>query len=254
MHVSDGGRDLCVEPDLYAEPLAYPGTPARADGLLVDGRFTEVEPAELEPALRRFRVAGLGERRPVIAVGSNASPGQLWRKLRGKAGGRLVLPITLVEVVGVVAGVSAHVSRPGYLPATPVVAPGRRSTFPAIWLDAQQLPVMDATEPNYDRVPLPTAACEPVAAEVGAAVTCPFEVYATRHGHLVDPSGSPLPVRPQPQLLSGLLAESPALRELAGPAPGVFVAVMRADPAARSRARQIFHDERRVRRGAVYRA
>ena len=49
-----------------------------------------------------------------------------------------------------------HVSRPGYLPATPVPDDAAVSDLWLVWLDAVALAAVDATEPNYERIPLPT--------------------------------------------------------------------------------------------------
>ncbi len=51
-------------------------------------------------------------RTPVLAVGSNASPAQVRRKM-ANAGLATQVPITAVRVRGLTVGVSAHVSRPG---------------------------------------------------------------------------------------------------------------------------------------------
>jgi hypothetical protein len=89
----------------------------------------------------------------VIAVGSNGSPAQLHRKLAGRTG--VLVPMTYVAVGGLVPGVSAHVSRPGYVPATPVLLPGATGRLVLLWLDDAQLAAVDATEPNYHRTALP---------------------------------------------------------------------------------------------------
>ncbi|WP_165368261.1 hypothetical protein, partial [Phytoactinopolyspora endophytica] len=212
--------DLGAEPDLYTEPLAYPGKAARAPGVLIGDRYRELRAADVRPSLRRLGVAGLDERCPVIAVGSNASPAQLWRKLAGVSG-HLVVPITLVTVDDLAAGVSAHVSRAGYLPATPVAAPGERPTLAVVWLDAHQLPVMDSTEPNYDRSPLPVDRF-PQLLEAETLAGRPCEIYVSRHGCLAETTGGPMRTRPQPEVIRTVLAESPALRELAGVTPEAF--------------------------------
>lgn len=213
-------------------PLDYPGIPLNRTGVLTD---TEFLAGDLD-------FAALTERTPVAAVGSNAAADTLRRKLRQTA---MVVPIQLVTARDLTAGVSAHVSRPGYVPATPVPAPGRTARLVVTWLDPDQLAALDATEPNYRRVRLPAGR---LVAESGEPV--PGWMYASRHGWLVDPAGDPRPLVAQPLVLRTLLVESPALRELAGKTPAAFVETMRrAD--ARERARELFVRENRV-RGATW--
>jgi hypothetical protein len=122
----------------------------------------------LDRYLRSVGGPPAASRTPVLAVGSNASPAQLQRKLSNVDRPTLV-PITAVSVHGLVVGVSAHVSRPGYLPATPVPSADARSDLWILWLDEAELAAVDATEPNYDRVRLPDRC--PVRLTTGGPVT-----------------------------------------------------------------------------------
>lgn len=85
------------------------------------------------------------ERAPLLAVGSNASPGQLRHKM---AESGIISPIPMVKarVSGVGVGVSAHVSRMGYVSASPFHAPDAVRELFVIWLDAEQLAIIDASE------------------------------------------------------------------------------------------------------------
>ncbi|MRT45033.1 hypothetical protein FGX00_04205, partial [Xylella fastidiosa subsp. multiplex] len=90
------------------------------------------------------------DRVPVLAVGSNACPGQLRHKMR-QSGIASPVPMVRARVTGLDVGVSAHVSRLGYVSASPVESPGAVRELFITWLDAEQLAVIDASE----GVPLP---------------------------------------------------------------------------------------------------
>jgi len=164
----------------------------------------------------------LARRTPVLSVGSNASPAQIRRKM-ANAGLRAVVPITRVQVHGLVVGVSAHVSKPGYVPATPVADPAAVSDMWVLWLDPAALRAMDGTEPNYERIRLSSR--YPVRlrpAPLGLAVRgC--SVYVSRHGHLIDQAGKARTLTDQATLIAGLLADMPALMALAGTTPGEWI-------------------------------
>lgn len=172
---------------------------------------------------------------PVLAVGSNASPAQLRRKL-ANAGRPARIPITAVSVRGLAVGVSAHVSRPGYLPATPVPSPGTESDLWVLWLDQVALAAIDVTEPNYDRILLPDR--YPVRLTTGQPVTGCW-VYRSRPGYLLNQAGEPRRLTDQPTLISALLAEVPALPPLAGTSPQEWIERTR-DAAVRDAVRDVF--------------
>jgi hypothetical protein len=179
---------------------------------------------------------------PVLAVGSNASPAQLRRKL-AHAGLPTLVPITAVRVSGLAVGVSAHVSRPGYLPATPVPDDGAVSDLWLVWLDAAALAAVDATEPNYERIPLPTR--YPVRLTTGQPIM-PCWVYLSRHGYLINEAGEPRRLTDQATLISALLAGIPALRTLGGTSPQEWIERTH-DPVARDAIREAFRSAGLVR-------
>jgi hypothetical protein len=179
---------------------------------------------------------------PVLAVGSNASPAQLRRKL-ANAGLPTLVPITAVRVSGLAAGVSAHVSRPGYLPATPVPVDGAVSDLWVVWLDAAALAAVDATEPNYERIQLPTR--YPVRLTTGQPVMQSW-VYLSRHGYLINEAGEPRRLTDQATLISALLAGIPALRTLGGTSPQEWIERTH-DPVARDAIREAFRSAGLVR-------
>ncbi|GAA1483015.1 hypothetical protein GCM10009624_34550 [Gordonia sinesedis] len=134
----------------------------------------------------------------VVAVGSNASPEVLCRKLAGlptrsdpvnhDQAARRDVEARLVRVVvdGIGIGYSAHVAHRGYIPAAPFADPGGTVTTVGAWLDETEIAALDATEPNYDRI-----------------ATGSFSLYSSRHGVLAE-HGSPLPFGSQDRVLTWL--------------------------------------------------
>ncbi|WP_440100233.1 hypothetical protein [Streptosporangium sp. H16] len=247
---ADPSRLLAHDP--ISEPLTYPGRLPSGAGLLADGRFLPMSEDAGALGDRRVRsgsrvvrladhLASLGAgpmeaRHPVVAVGSNAAPGQLHRKFTA-AGIRPVVPLTPATVHGVAPGVSAHVSRNAYLPAAPVRVAGASLLF-VVWVDDAQLAALDATEPNYLRLPLPPSSF-PVRLSSGETLpSC--HIYAGGHGCLVDEEGEPLRLAPQPELIGHLLARSAKLRLLFGRTPEEFVTRARRDDGTREAAHALF--------------
>jgi hypothetical protein len=252
----DGGRRLAalgLADDPIGRPLTYPGRLPPESGLLVDGCFLAVreDPGRspggwrmaardgvLDEILRARRRPLIAERRPVLAVGSNGSPAQVRRKLVGRAVDGTV-PMTYATVSGIAAGVSAHVSAPGYVPATPLPAPGRTGRFIVVWLDEEQLAAIDATEPNYRRTGLPEGAA------VSISEGC--QLYAGSRGCLVARDGVPLPLTGQAALLRTLLADLPELARLVGAdTPEGFVAATRRSAELRDWVRELWRRTGRV--------
>ncbi len=228
-HADAGGRD---------------GGHADADGSDADGG-PGLREVSLGQYLRDAGGSPAASRTPVLAVGSNASPAQLRRKL-AHAGLATLLPITAVSVAGLAVGVSAHVSRPGYLPATPVPDESATSDLWVVWLDLPALAAIDATEPNYERIRLP--ARYPVRLTTGQPVTSGW-IYRSRHGYLVNQNGEPRRLTDQATLISALLAGIPALRPLAGTSPQEWIERTR-DAAVRDAIRDVFRSTGLVRRTA----
>ncbi|MGH8920996.1 MAG: hypothetical protein ACRD0H_22135, partial [Actinomycetes bacterium] len=146
------GSDL--DCDLAADPLGYPGPPVPWSCWCADGHVErvgaspEAQPgsaaADFDARLRRAGAAPLSARHLVVAVGSNACAGVMARKL-----GPAPIPFGIVQVRGVRAGYSAHVSVRGYVPAAPFADPDADTRAVAAWLDDAQLAALDRTEPNY---------------------------------------------------------------------------------------------------------
>jgi hypothetical protein len=229
-----------VGPPPRDEPLTYPGVAPDASGLVTADGFRRPAGApwpapSVDDALRARGAARLAERTPVLAVGSNASPAQLLAKFRGTAASPVV-PLTWASATGVRVGVAAFVSRWGYVPAAPVFERGATSRLAVIWLDDDQLAVVDTTEGGYERRVMHAGdgrGCT-VRLESGELVgEC--GIYVSRTGVLADAAdGAPLALLSQRALVLRLLAAAdPALAELTGGTAEGFVATAR-DPDTRS--------------------
>ncbi|MFJ4788524.1 hypothetical protein [Streptomyces sp. NPDC088794] len=226
-------------------PLLYPGAWPTKSGVLDGDRFLPIEDDRFFPLHRLVDE----NRAPVLAVGSNACPGQLRHKMAAYG---ITSPIPMVQtlVTGLDVGVSAHVSRMGYVSASPVEAPGTVRELFVIWLDGEQLSVIDASEGvplidgNYRRawLPSPTVRIEqPDGTELAGAYA-----YVNRRGVLHDGTGAPRPHPGQRELLTELLVGSARLRELFGVTPEEFCERARADRRLCERGTRLFAREKRV--------
>ena len=201
-------------------PLVYPGAWPEESGLLDGDRLLP---------LTRLTYP---DRVPVLAVGSNACPGQLRHKMR-EYGLSSPIPLVKARVTGLEVGVSAHVSAMGYVSASPFRAPGHTRELFLTWLDPAQLAAVDVSEgvtapPGaYDRVPLPAAGFR-IELESGATLDG-AHLYVNRRGILHDGTGEPLRHPGERPLLAELLARSPRLKELLGATPEEFCARARGD-------------------------
>ncbi|MFG2352533.1 hypothetical protein [Streptomyces sp. NPDC048521] len=212
-------------------PLTYPGAWPADSGLLHGDRMLPLE---------RLVYA---DRAPVLAVGSNASPAQLRHKM-AEFGIDGAIPMVRTRVTGVDVGVSAHVSRMGYVSASPVKSPGALRELFVIWLDRRQLEVIDASEGvplpdgNFRRVWLPAP---DVSVELADGQVLPgVYSYVNRHGVLRNGDGTPRRHPGQRAILTQLLRESAALRELFGVTPEEFSARARGDAARCARGTRLF--------------
>ncbi|MEY7979066.1 hypothetical protein AB8O53_22455 [Streptomyces pilosus] len=224
-------RALGLDEAPREHPLLYPGAWPRESGTLDGERLVPLERLVFE------------DRVPVLAVGSNACPGQLRHKM-AESGVVTPLPMVRARVTGVGIGVSAHVSRMGYVSNSPVAAAGRARELFVLWLDAQQLAVIDASEGvprpdgNFRRVWLPAPDVRIELAD-GSALSG-AHVYVNRHGVLHDGTGAPRAHPGQRPLLTDLLENVPGLRQLFGASPEEFSARARADPALCARGTRLF--------------
>ncbi|TQL51778.1 hypothetical protein [Ornithinicoccus hortensis] len=153
-------------------------------------------------------------RTPVVAVGSNASPEVLRRKLADHLSPGI--PIAPAVVDDLMVGHSAHVSARGYVAAAPGRVEGASAPVAVCWFDEEQLAALDATEPNYRRIVLPGGMpCRlPAPAATGGAAPDPADrvdgaqVYDSVHGVLGE-DGRVLPLRDQAGVLAWLAERLP---------------------------------------------
>ncbi|WP_406728791.1 hypothetical protein WJ438_35170 [Streptomyces sp. GD-15H] len=218
-------------------PLLYPGVWPRESGLL-DGDL-------LLPLDRLVHE----DRTPVLAIGSNAFPGQLRYEI-AQFGIFSPAPTVRTRTTGVDVGVSAHVSRTGCVSASPVNAPSRVRDLFVLWLDAEQFAVTDASEGvplpdgNYDRAWLPAP---DVRIERSDGTSLPGAyVYVNRHGVLHDGTDAPRTHPGQRPLLSELLLNSPASRTMFGVFTEQFSARAHADRLLCARGTRLSAEERWV--------
>lgn len=213
-------------------PLTYPGAWPADSGLLHGDRMLPLERLVYD------------DRVPVLAVGSNACPGQLRHKM-DEFGIDSPVPMVRSRVSGLDVGVSAHVSRLGYVSASPVRSPRSLRELFVIWLDRPQLEVIDASEPHFRRAWLPAPEVR-IELPDGSGLTGAY-AYVNRHGVLHNGSGAP---RPHPgdqrALLGELLVGSAPLRELFGGTPEEFCARARRDPALCARGTRLFAEQKWV--------
>jgi len=210
------------------DPLHYPGRILTSDALLVGSWRYPMQPQQgaplgrylvtrdggplspdgtggassLDETLDRLGAATTKDRYPVVAVGSNASPGQLSHKF-GDSWESSVIPATVVTVSGLGIGYSAHINRAGYMPYAPVRDNLNDHRLIALWLNAEQLQRITETEPNYypstlsgDEYHLVLASREPLKR---------FVVYRTRWGIFrATPDSPPLPTTSQQDIYNHL--------------------------------------------------
>ncbi|MFF3320808.1 hypothetical protein [Streptomyces sp. NPDC002889] len=240
------------------EPLTYPGRPTPEPSLLTGDQLLQLDvrplrlgewyveeqaqQRRLDEALAGLGQAGTGHRHPVIAIGSNASPGQVSHKL-SRLGLPAAVPMVPVRVRGIGVGCSGHISPAGYVAGTPFVDPEAEAVLVVTWLDSAQLKAVDATEfPDYRRAILPGDTF-PMTMPSGERLSGAY-IYFSAHGVLSGPGGTPRPGGgDQAELLTGLLAESARLRELLGPDPAAWVHRAGADRSVREQGTRIFGEE-----------
>jgi len=114
----------------------------------------------------------------LLVYGSNGSPEVLSRKLALSPDPVLVEPAWLHDFDVVY---SAHISPYGAIPATLQRSPGTAARVAVIYLTADQLRLVSATEPNYDLVSLAPVNCE---LHDGTAIE-EVSIYLSSHGCLL---------------------------------------------------------------------
>jgi hypothetical protein len=184
------------------DPLSYPGPPAAWPFRLVGEqvhRLAADDPLLVEGDRHR------ADDNLVLAIGSNACPAQLARKFRNRPC-RPDLVGFPVTVTGLQIRPSAHLGRSGYWPFAPIAGDDASSPAVLCRFDDEQLAVLDATEPNYDRIALDPHRQQVTALPDGLAPGS-VQVYASRHGVVDDPRlpAWSVPAPSQQALLTALL-------------------------------------------------
>jgi hypothetical protein len=177
------------------DPLGYPGSAVIEPSVLVGDRLMRLANADLDNVLSSLSAAPMTSRTPCVAIGSNACAAQLAAKLvAAKPSGR-VLPIVPTLIAGLRRGFGAFVNRRGYIPFAPVADPTAVSRLHILWLDEEQVRLLDATEPNYHRLVGPYGAQDAV-------------LYRSRHGVLrALGAHTPLEVSDQRSLFTWLCGQ-----------------------------------------------
>lgn len=189
-----------LDPESVPDPLDYPFEPAAASGVLLGDHVVPLilaagssagdgivylehgDTPTLDALLRARGLPSSAERTLVVAVGSNAAPAVLARKFH-RQGVSTVVPLLLVIVRGIGLGYSAHVSKQGFVAATPFADPARPATLVGSLLDAEQLNALDRTEPNYRRLLL-AARDYPLVIDGSGQRPARWSVYESIHGVL----------------------------------------------------------------------
>jgi len=179
-------------------PLQYPWRAIDRAGVLADGRFLPSD--EIDRVLETLAARPMADRHRVLAVGSNASPAVMHRKM-ARAGLDSPLAMMFARHEGVAVGHSAHVSVPGYVAAAPYRCARCVRRFVSLHLDDDQIAALDATGPNYERV------------EVAGAW-----IYVSRW-QVLAVQGIPVTLRSQHELHTALRGADAQWRERFGTMP-----------------------------------
>lgn len=195
-----------------ADPMSYPGVAVPSSCILTHERLLPMtvraagwtveagpESGSVDEVLGRLEAAEMQHREPVLAIGSNASAGQLRHKWRDDPA--MVVPMTAVSVTGIGIGHSPHVSKAGYIPYVPVDMFGTYRYF-ALWLTDLQIRDLDLTEPNYYPTVL-RGRDYPVQLESGQELE-KYLIYRGKWGVLADHEGIAIPAGTQDRALAVL--------------------------------------------------
>lgn len=188
------------------EPLTYPGRVPGISYLYFGDSFFQIEVADgrrlgqswvvwddedplqragrhrrerLNNALLRLNAADIDTRSPVLAYGSNASPAQLRSKF-AEQGVSSAIPVVRCEVRNLDIVYSSHLAPYGAVPATIMDSPDTTIRVHVMFVDADQLEILDASEKNYSRT-LFDGSEFPLTIERGEQLTR-FHVYVSNRG------------------------------------------------------------------------
>lgn len=247
--------------DLTQSPMAYPGPPVETSLLLLpscthrltfrpgrrlgQARVERCDTCAARDGLRvvplnyellHLNVADVDARYPVAAVGSNANADVLRGKMT-RAGVAPIIPLVKARLADVTVAYSAHVGRPGFIPAAPVRSAGGSCEVVVGFLDRDQLRHMDETEPNYVRRWLTGHGLRALL-DSGERLDG-FHLYDSRWGLLAD-HGEALALGTQPEVSSWLAAHGLAPWTVEDPTAAAVS--LTDDESLRERLRDLFAD------------
>jgi hypothetical protein len=174
------------------DPLAYPGEGVARTSLLAGDRLVPVHRGDFCRELSRLGAAPMAERTAILAVGTNGSAEQLLARF-GVPG--TVIPILPAQVAGLRQGFAACVAPRGYVPFAPVADSNARTLLRILWLDTDQLRLVDETAPTHTRTHFDNTFVS-------------AEIYRSRFKVLRDLQGDePMEVRSQTALLTELCGQ-----------------------------------------------
>jgi hypothetical protein len=178
--------------EIVKRALAYPYASPRRSFLLEGAQATELVPEEILPdgSVSQTTVALPTSLQPLLAYGANASPQALARKLAALPEAPLFAARAWLDDFEVV--YSRHVSPYGAVPATLLPSLGTSVELHVLYPNAEQLPLLVATEPNYELTRLSAISLR---VELGPHETLTaVDAFLSRHGHLTV-GGAPLALR-----------------------------------------------------------
>lgn len=177
------------------EPTLYPGPTPEHSYLLLGNELLRLVPAagplgewplgetRLDEMLLERGAAPAEGRTAVLAYGSNASPPQLVRKFAGLP--ESAVPVVKACAFGLRLTFSAHINPLGYVPAAVMSADDGTSLKTWVtFLDEDQLRMLDATEPSYERVVIARSGGRPVLELESGEQLHASALYRTRWGVL----------------------------------------------------------------------
>ncbi len=149
--------------------MAYPYQVPTRSFLQVGDQANELPESEFSPSGRTT----------LLALGSNAAPTVLARKLAAEAAADPI-PVVRATLSDFDIVYSAHISAYGSIPAAIQASPGTEVSIHVLHLTDSQLKLMSETEPNYRLAVLHGVSCQ---LESGAHLSS-VASYVSRHGCL----------------------------------------------------------------------
>lgn len=154
--------------EIVKRALAYPYAKPSGSFIQVGEHTLETPETKLD----------LSSRTPLLTYGSNAAPEALTRKLAALPASEL--PVLRAELDDFDVVYSAHISPHGSVPATLQGSPGTSIAIHVAYPDADQLPLLLLSEPNYELVRLRDVSCR----LEGDIELTEVDLFLSRHGRL----------------------------------------------------------------------